>query len=310
MAFESVATLLGIGLLGYWIIRRRIIPENILGFLSPLALDIALPSLVFFSIVTGFTPAAFPDWWQLPLWWILFTVTLLALTMAARFLSKKDTRGEFSMGLFFQNGLFFPIFVIVGLFGKDTPYLVNLFVFMIFQPPVVFSTYYLFFGRSKGVINWRRILNPILITTIIAMVICLAGVKDYVPHFIISIFEMLGSMALPLLMLILGGNIYRDFRGKGRVYYVEIAKFVFLKNIAYPLVFIGLLYLLKPDFGVSLIIFLQSAVPPITAVPILTERAGGDRNIASQFVLGSFIFSVVTIPAMVYVFSSLFVFPG
>ena len=120
---------------------------------------------------------------------------------------------------------------------------------------------------------------------------------------------MLGGMALPLLMLILGGNIYVDFRGKGRINIVEVVKFVLFKNIIYPLIFIGLLYLLKPNFGVTLIIFLQSAVPPITAVPILTERAGGDRNIASQFVVASFIFSVVTIPAMVFLFSRLFPFP-
>ena len=132
------------------------------------------------------------------------------------------------------------------------------------------------------------------------MGICLVGIQDYLPTFVISIFQMLGGMALPLLMLILGGNIYRDFRGKGRVYIIEVVKFVFLKNIVYPLVFIGLLFLLKPNFGVSLIIFLQSAVPPITAVPILTERAGGDRNIARQFVVGSFIFSIVTLPLMVF----------
>jgi len=44
--FQSVSPLLTIGLLGFWIISRRILAENTLKFLSPLALDIALLMLI------------------------------------------------------------------------------------------------------------------------------------------------------------------------------------------------------------------------------------------------------------------------
>ena len=60
--FESVAVLLGIGLIGFYIIKQRILPGNILSVLSPLALEIALPSLIFVRIVTTFTPEQYPDW--------------------------------------------------------------------------------------------------------------------------------------------------------------------------------------------------------------------------------------------------------
>ena len=49
--FESVAALLGLGLLGFWVISRKILPSDALSLLSPLALDIALPSLVFVNII-------------------------------------------------------------------------------------------------------------------------------------------------------------------------------------------------------------------------------------------------------------------
>ena len=49
--FESVATLLGIGVIGFWIIKKEIVPGNILGLLSPLALEIALPSLILVNII-------------------------------------------------------------------------------------------------------------------------------------------------------------------------------------------------------------------------------------------------------------------
>ena len=38
--FESVATLLGIGVIGFWIIKKKIVPGNILGLLSPLHLKL------------------------------------------------------------------------------------------------------------------------------------------------------------------------------------------------------------------------------------------------------------------------------
>ena len=128
IVLQSVLILLGIGLIGFWITRRGIIPENVLGFLSRLAIDIALPCLVFASILVNFSPEKFPDWWQLPLWWFLFAAVSLVLTLVTMFLSRKGTRGEFGMNLLYQNGLFFPLIVISGVFGTDAPYLPQLYV--------------------------------------------------------------------------------------------------------------------------------------------------------------------------------------
>jgi predicted permease len=105
ISLESVAALLGIGILGYWIIRRHVISENLMGFLAPLALDIALPSLVFISIVLQFNPADFPDWWKLPLIWIGFTVVLFALVMGPRFSHKKRQGVSLPSAFSFRTGL-------------------------------------------------------------------------------------------------------------------------------------------------------------------------------------------------------------
>lgn len=311
--FQSVVALLGIGVLGFWIIRRGVIPENILHFLAILAIDIALPSIVFSNIISNFSPSAFPDWWKLPLWWLLFSVVALLLTLITMFASKKDTRSEFALSLFFQNGIFFPLIIIGGLFGRGTPYLVTLFIFMILHPPLYFGTYHLFFMKGTGKVerklNLKRILNPVLIATLLAVIIRLIGVQDYLPLFIISVFQILGEMALPLVMMILGGSLYLDFQMKGRIYIAEIVKYVLMKNIVFPLVFLGLLILIHPDYNIALMIILQSAVPPITGIPIVTERAGGNRAITNQFILASFVFSIVSIPLIFNLFSTFFPMP-
>jgi malate permease and related proteins len=77
IVFHSVLALIGIGVLGFWILRRGIIPESVITVLSRLAIDIALPSVIFAGIVINFDPQKNPDWWLLPLWWLLFAIVAL-----------------------------------------------------------------------------------------------------------------------------------------------------------------------------------------------------------------------------------------
>jgi len=312
---QAIFALLGIGLLGFWIIGRRRVPSETLAFLSSLAIDISLPLLVLANLILDFSPQEHPDWWRMPLWWLGFTLVALALSLLSSFLVRKEVRSEFTASLFYQNGLFFPILIIGGVFGQGNPYLVPLFLFMIFYPSMVFSTYTLFFskGIQKEKLNWRRIANPVLVATIVGLIIGLVSAGDYIPDFLITIVTMVGAIATPLFMLILGGNIYADLVYKAdnsRKWHTrDVIKFVVIKNVIFPLVFLALLLWLRPDFAVGLIVMLQAVVPPITAIPILVERCGGNRRVASQFVVASFMFSIFSIPAFIYLFNRFFPMP-
>jgi malate permease and related proteins len=116
-------------------------------------------------------------------------------------------------------------------------------------------------------------------------------------------------MTLPLLMIILGGSLYIDFQKKGKIYLKEILKFVAIKNVVFPLVFIGILALIRLDYNIALIIFLQAAIPPITGTPIVAEREGGNPSIANQFILASFVFAIVSIPLLFTLFSNYYPTP-
>jgi malate permease and related proteins len=315
IAFQAVAALLGIGVLGYWIIGKKRVGSETLGFLSSLSIDIAAPCLTLASLIIDFSPGNNPDWWRMPLWWVGFAVIALALSLLTSLLVKKEYRGEFSTGLFYQNGLFFPIIIVVGLFGTQNPYLAMLFLFTFLHPTMMFSTYTFFYKKTAAAqkFNLRRLINPVLVSTIIGLAVALVGLKPYIPEFLKSIIVLVGAMASPLFMLILGGTLYHDLKGenngKGRIYWSDILKFVAMKNLVFPLVFLGLLVLIRPDFTLALIIILEAAVPPVTAIPIFAERSGGNRALASQFVVASFLFSIFTIPIVLLVFTRIFPFP-
>jgi len=322
ITLQSVAALLAIGLLGFWIIKRNIIPENILRFLAVLAIEIALPCIVFVNIIMQFSPSSFARWWEYPLWWLVFSTIALLLTLVTMFVSAKATRREFAITLFFQNGLFFPFIIITGIFGPTNPYVAILFIFIALHPSVFFSTNHLFFKRSstgiekglkgdkpEGRLRLERILNPVLISTVVAAGVKLLGAEKHLPTFILTMFQMLGGMSLPLLMLILGGSLYVDFQSKGPIYMKEVIKFTLIKNIIFPLAFIAMLAFARPAYPVALIIFLESVVPPITGVPIQVQRHGGNSSITNQFILSSFVFSVVSIPLMFNLFTRYFPMP-
>jgi hypothetical protein len=312
ITFQAVAALLGIGLLGFWIIARRRVTADTLGFLSSLSIDIAVPCLTLSSLIKDFSPERNPDWWRMPLWWIGFAIIGLILSISSSYLVKKEYRGEFITGIWFQNGLFFPIVIIIGLFGTQNPYLPLLFLFAFIHPTVMFSTYSVFYGKKTKTqkLNLRRLINPVLITTIIGLGIALIGLKPYIPEFIINIALMVGAMASPLFMLILGGTIYHDFRGESqgnrKIYFKEVIKFVAVKNLLFPVVFLGLLIWILPEYSVALIIILEAAVPPVTAIPIFAERSGGNKALASQFVLASFLVSILSIPMVLLLFNQFF----
>ena len=308
ITFQSVLLLLGIGVFGFLIVQRKVVAENALGALSNLALDLALPCLVFVNIVSSFSPQEIPDWWVLPLWWVVFTGLAALLTGMFMFVSKKTTRREFAMSLFLHNGLFFTLAILTGMFGASSPYIVSLFLFMIFYPAFLFNIYPFFFGKNERKINWRRIFNIVFISTILALVIRFADIQTYVPSIVLTILTMLGAMTVPLLMLVIGGSLSLDFQRKGKIYSGEIAKFVLIKNLLFPLIFLGVLLIIRPSYQIALLLILQSAVPPVTALPIFTKRVGGNESIVNQFLLASFIGSLVSIPLIISLFTMFF--PG
>src|SRR3990170_4696669 len=199
ITLQSVAALLAIGVVGFWIIKRDVIPENVLQFLAILAIDIALPSIVFANIITQFSPSSSIQWWQYPLWWLLFSAIALILTLVTTFVSAKPTRREFAFSLFFQNGIFFPFIIVSGIFGPTSLYIPVLFIFIAFHPTLFYSTNHLFFRISnvkteknitednlKSRLRLGRIVNPVLVSTAVAAMIKLSGAERYLPTFIIS----------------------------------------------------------------------------------------------------------------------------
>jgi malate permease and related proteins len=306
--FKSVAILMGIGLIGFTILARKTVPLDVLKVLTPLVIEVALPCMIFSSIYNGFDPVAMPDWWSLPLWWIGMIAVFLVLTLLGMQVVDRKNRGEVGISLLFPNATFFPLGIIPIIYGIDSPLLVQLFLFTLLMPILVFNGYSFFFRKTTLRFNLKdsKIINPILVATALAVSLKLTHLDVIIPGFVITITEIVGATALPLIMLTIGGNVYIDYTRSGRFAIGANLRFVLTKNLVFPLITLGLLLLIKPPLPVATLIILQSAVPPLSAVPVLTERANGNTSIANQFLISSFVFSIATIPVILWLFHTLF----
>jgi predicted permease len=309
-AFKSVAVLMGIGIVGFIILARKTVPLDVLRVLSPLVLEVALPCLIFYNIITRFNPAQMPDWWQLPLWWVGMIAFFLILTIIGIQFVNREFKAEAGISLFYPNATFFPIGIIPIIYGPDTILLVQLFIFTLFMPVIVFNGYSFFFRSTKAgrKFSFRdsRILNPVLVATILAIGLKLTDTDALLPDFIITIIGIIGATALPLLMMTIGGNVYVDFKRRGKFNFKSSAKFVIAKNILFPAATLGMILLVKPPPSIATLIIIQAAVPPLSALPVLTERAEGNVALVNQFLISSFMFSILTIPLSIWCFGILY----
>jgi len=307
-SLKAIGILLGLGVVGFYVIARKIVPAEILKLLSSLAIEVAVPLMVFTNLIEKFDMQRYSHWWLMPLWWIFFATATLLLTWLLRKVFAADTRREAAIAMYLQNATFVPLSIIVGVYGSGSPYIVDLFLFTMFCAAFYFNFYKVFFKTKtlQSKLDWNKVFNPILRATLLALLIKLAGADKYVPEFILSITGQIGDMSFPLIMIILGGNIYLDMQKSGSIYLLPVLKYLLIKNIIFPLVMIGILAVIRPAFNVALILLLQSAAPPLTTVPVLVEREGGNMQLANQFVVASFLFSIFSIPLMMSIFNRIF----
>jgi predicted permease len=248
-------------------------------------------------------------WWTLPIWWVGFTVISILFTFITIKLIKTKNKPEFAISLLYPNFIFIPLLVIQNLFGENSDVLVELFLFTLIFPAFLFNTYYLFFKKKQTKtkkLDLSKILNPILVATTLAVIIILTGTNVYVPKAVLKITKLIGNTALPLILIVIGGNVYVDFKRKGELHIKQIVLFVALKNFILPLLMLAVMLIIRPRFSVAFLFVLISAVPPITAIPILTEKVGGNSAIANQFLIASYVTSIISLPLIILLFSNFY----
>ncbi len=206
---------------------------------------------------------------------------------------KKEDRGIYSFMTIFGNVGFMGFPVAETLFGSK-----GLFYAAILNMPFNLLAYTLGIsllhrGQGKTKISWRQLVNPPLISAIIAIILLLT--KIHIPTPVADAIDLLGDTIVPLAMIIIGASLgsqkLSEVFGDWRSY-----AFAPVRLLIAPVLVWAALRLFITDTVLLGTMTVLAAMPVASFATMLSIQYGGNEKIASRTVFVTTVLSVVTIP--------------
>ena len=227
----------------------------------------------------------------------MFAISLLVAWCFARLMRRgRDDEGVLRLTMMFPNNAFVGFPVVAAVFGEQA-------VFYAAISNIPFNVLLYTIGTAqlrrsgKGGVEWKKILTPPLIATLVAAVLYLTRIP--VPNVIGETVSMFAGATIPMSMLLvgtsLGGIPARRAFGSPRVYAAVAVRLLVL-----PVVVWAALRLLITDpvmLGIPVIIAACPTAMIITALCIVYHK---DETLASEIIFTSTVLCAVTMPLLAW----------
>lgn len=307
--FGSISELVIIGAVGFFVVRRGIIRDEGVKMLSDLVICLFLPCFMFSQIIERFSFSIYPDWWIFPFYSAIISFTGYAcgsLFLAAdKSLSKN--RGEFLGITTFQNSGYLPLPLVAALLPASAAneMYIFIFLFLIGFNMTIFSFGVMMLSPKKDQrFDYRHMFNAPVVATLLALALAFFNVNMMVPQFVARPVEFLGRCAIPLSILVVGGNLAALKTGQGADFR-PLGLSLLIKLMVLPLIFLGFVILVKPKPLVGLLILLQACMPPAALLSVITRNQNQAGRLINQAIFYGHIASIVTIPLFLAVYWAL-----
>ncbi len=154
--------------------------------------------------------------------------------------------------------------------------------------------------RDKSFISAKvALINPSTIALVIALPLYIFGAKEYIPDVFIEGVRLLGNMATPVCMIILGIRLatmsLKKVFGSPKVYVVCLCKLVI-----YPLFCFMAVYFLPLDFAFKASILILSGAPCASVVFNMAEIHHSGEEMSANCMVLSTLICLVTLPLLTF----------
>jgi len=302
--FSAIFQLVAIGALGFLLIRRSVISESGLNMAGDLVINIFLPLLMFTEIARRFSPQQFPDWWVFPLLSLLVSAAgLISGYAVLRFDDGIKHPNEFLSLTTFQNSGYLPLPLVAALLPRTQADIMFIYIFLFllgFNMTIFSFGYFLLDPASDRRFDARKMFNPPVLATLTALVVAFAGAGRFVPELLLRPAELLGRCAIPLSVLVVGGNLALMKVEKGAVR--PIAYALLVKLLFLPLLFLCVILVLRPPQMMSFLLILQAAMPSAVLLSVVCRSQECGDKLVSPTIFYGHLASIVTIPLMLALF--------
>lgn len=307
MALLGTAKVFAIGIAGFWLVRRELLPEHGLQALGNVVTYLTLPCLIFYRIATKFDPRTMPDWWKYVL--IGCAITIFGLVMG-KIVALRWKTEEATMLVGFQNSGFFVLPMLQSLLPAQDYARGSLLLFMVIVPfNATLWTVGSYLLMHKREFNPRAWFTPPFIATASSLLIY--GLFHVAAHRLDGGFaykilfgdetssgamQQIGDLTVPLATLTLGGTIAANVRGR-ITYRRAVVETTLMRLVVVPLVgYFVIRHWYATDHVVALLLMLQFASPPAIALTVFGQQHRLNMKLIPATCLLSYILCLLTVP--------------
>lgn len=288
--------------LGYILNRIGIFDQTLNKKLTTLLLSVTTPALILNSVLANENNASINEIVMVCLValavFAILPVVSFGLVKAMRI--PKQQQGLYMFMTVFSNIGFMGFPVMQAIFGDEAVFytaIFNMFFnLLIFSLGIIIMNYG---TEDKVELNLKSVLTPGVIASFVALLIYFT--KLTFPVVIVNTCSMIGNITTPIAMLLIGSTLanmaIKEVFNDIRIYPYTIIKQILIPIIAFPILqfFIQDTYLL----GIT---FIMIAMPVANSAVLFATEYGGDIKLAAKTVFLTTLLSVVTIPALVYLY--------
>ena len=308
--YGAILELVLLGAIGFYVVKRNFVSDEGLRVLSGLVIGLFLPCFMFSEIIRRFAFDLYPNWWILPLYSFLITFVGYAcgaLILAADKALKKNA-GEFLSITAFQNSGYLPLPLVAALLpqGMADQMYILIFLFLLGFNMTIFS-----FGvmiltpkNKEQRFDYRHMFNAPVVATLLALILVFFNINKLIPVFVMRPVDILGRCAIPLSILVVGGNLAALKMNQG-VDIKSLSLALLIKLIILPLIFLGFVLAVGLDPMIGLLLILQAAMPPAALLSVISKNHNQGGKLINQAIFYGHILSILTIPLYLALFWAL-----
>lgn len=289
----EVAVILILILVGYFTVKKGMFTKESLGSITSFLLYIITPCLIVSSFLSAESGKL--DGWTLLLAAVLPALSIVISIAVSYLFFRREPLGRRRVLRFstvFCNVGFMGIPLVEGIVGSEGV-LYGSFFIAVFN---IFCWTYGYVMMGGGKVRLKALLlNPGVIGIVIGLPLYLLDVP--VPALFVEPVELISALNTPLAMIVVGGYIAQV---KLRAFVSDLAvyKMAVLRLVVAPLLYLVLVWLLRPDETLLMSTVIQAATPVAANCVLFAVQYDSDAELASKSVAVSTALSVVTIPLL------------
>jgi len=294
-------------LVGFILNKKKLVPDNGATVLSKLENYVLVPSLIINTFMDKCTVEALSKHYKLVLYSAVAVAVGVGLAYLLSGLFEKDEykKNIYKYAIAFGNFSFMGNAIVPAILGGGDSNLAQEWAFKYLLFSLALNLVVYTWGiiilipkdKKQGKSPIANLLNPTVISIVIGIILGLTGAQKFVPVFIKSTLSSLqacmGPVAMVLTGFVIGGyNIAKLLKNK-KVYIMTA-----LRLIIFPVLFVGILMLLKADIETITLCFFAYSTPMGLNTVIFPAAYGGDTETGAAMAMISHTLCIVSIPLM------------